>query len=242
MMKILVIIPCFNEEKNIKRVINNIDKSRTQLASTFDVDYVVVNDCSTDNSLEICIKNGYNYLNLPINLGIGGCVQAGYQYAFNNNYDIAIQHDGDGQHDPAYFSDIIAPIASGDADIIIGSRFLEKKGFQSTGLRRFGISFISFIILLCTGVKIYDVTSGYRATNKKYIELFAMQYAQDYPEPESLVDAIRYKARITEVPMIMHERKEGKSSISVLKSIYYMIKVSLSIILHRLVNPIRKVM
>jgi glycosyltransferase involved in cell wall biosynthesis len=238
MLRVIVIIPCYNEEKNIKKVISNIrgfvDSSSQSL---FSLDYIVVNDCSKDNTLEVCVANGYNYLNLPINLGIGGCVQAGYRFAFDNDYDIAIQHDGDGQHDPAFFSNVIAPIASDEADIVIGSRFIEKHGFQSTGLRRLGISFLSAIIRLCTGLKIRDVTSGYRAANRKFIELFAGQYTQDYPEPESIVDAASNGARIVEVPVIMHERKEGKSSISSFKSLHYMIKVSLSILLHRLIIP-----
>jgi len=229
MYKIIVLIPCYNEEKNIERVVGNIGKFSSS------IDYLIINDCSNDSTTMICDKKGYNYLNLPVNLGIGGCMQAGYLYAFQRGYDIAIQHDGDGQHDPCYFNDVIAPIESGAADIVIGSRYLEKKGFQSTGLRRFGIGFLSSLIFLCTGVKVYDVTSGYRAVNRKFIELFSEQYAQDYPEPESIMDALLNKAKIIEVPVIMHERKEGKSSINVLKSFYYMIKVSLAIILHRLI-------
>jgi glycosyltransferase involved in cell wall biosynthesis len=238
MFRVLVIIPCYNEEKNIENVVSNImsivDNSSQSL---FCLDYIIINDSSKDSTLDVCVRNGYNYLNLPVNLGIGGCVQAGYRFAFDYGYDIAIQHDGDGQHDPSFFSDVIAPIVSGDADIVIGSRFLERRGFQSTGLRRLGISFLRAIIRLCSGVKVLDVTSGYRAANKKFIELFAGQYAQDYPEPESIVDAIRHGARIVEVPVVMRERMEGKSSISALKSLHYMIKVSLSILLHKLIIP-----
>ena len=236
MIRVLIIIPCYNEEKNIVSVIKNIsDFTDNQTQNEFNLDYIIINDCSTDNSLDVCIKNGFRFLDLPINLGIGGAVQAGYQYAFENGYDIAIQHDGDGQHDPIFFTDVIAPIISDDADIVIGSRFIEKKGFQTSGLRRFGINFLSMIIRLCTGKKVYDVTSGYRAVNRKFIELFASQYAQDYPEPDAIVDAVRNNARIMEIPVIMHERKEGKSSINAFKSMHYMIRVSLSILLHRLI-------
>ncbi|MCL2087377.1 MAG: glycosyltransferase family 2 protein [Oscillospiraceae bacterium] len=231
MSKIIVLIPCYNEEKSIDNVILNIKKC----TAADRVDYLIINDCSKDNTSNLCVENGYNYLNLPINLGIGGGVQAGYLYALEQGYDIAIQHDGDGQHDPCYFEDVIAPIESEQADIVIGSRFLDKKGFQSTGLRRFGISFLSKLIFLCTGLKLYDVTSGYRAVNRKYIEIFATHYAQDYPEPESIVYAALKKAKIMEVPVIMHERKEGQSSINALKPLYYMIKISLSILLHRVV-------
>ena len=237
-MRVLVIIPCFNEGKNIEKVINNINSFVDSCSEAkFDLDYIIINDCSTDDTLDVCVKNDFSFLSLPVNLGIGGCVQTGYRFAFDNDYDIAIQHDGDGQHDPGYFNDIIAPILSHDADIVIGSRFIEKHGFQSTGLRRFGIALLSMIIRICTGKKIYDVTSGYRATNRKFIELFARQYAQDYPEPEAIVDAVRNNARIVEIPVIMHERIEGKSSINMFKSMYYMIKVSLSILLHRIVSP-----
>jgi len=235
MLKVIVLIPCYNEDKNIENVIRNIAKNTNETA--FITDYIIINDCSMDKTLTVCKDNNYNYLNLPVNLGIGGCVQTGYKYAYEQKYDIAIQHDGDGQHDPIYFKDVIAPIMSGQADIVIGSRFINNSGFQSTGLRRFGIGFLSFIINLCAGVKIRDVTSGYRAVNKKYIEYFAKHYAQDFPEPESIVNAARNKARIVEVPVIMHERKEGKSSIDSFKSIYYMVKVSMSILLHRVITP-----
>jgi glycosyltransferase involved in cell wall biosynthesis len=238
MCKVIVLIPCFNEEKNIDKVIQNIEKYSLNDDSPkreFSLDYVVINDCSEDTTLDLCVAKNYNYVNLRVNLGIGGCVQTGYQYANENGYDIAIQHDGDGQHDCRYFEDVILPIISGQADIVIGSRFINKNGFQSTGLRRFGINFLSKLIHLCSGVKIYDVTSGYRAVNRKYIELFAARYAQDYPEPESIIDAAYNKAAILEVPVIMHERKEGVSSINSIRALYYMVKVSLSILLHRFI-------
>jgi len=236
-MKVLVIIPCYNEEKNIDKVIQNIQdyKSSNDLSNCI-IDYLIINDCSKDNTLEICKEKKYNFISLPVNLGIGGGVQAGYLYAHERGYDIAIQHDGDGQHDPCYFDDVISPIISEQADIVIGSRFIEKEGFQSTGLRRFGISFISNLIYFCTGVKLHDVTSGYRAINRKYIKLFAAHYAQDYPEPEAIMDAALHKARIIEVPVIMREREEGNSSISPIKSIYYMIKVSIAILFHRIIT------
>jgi len=235
MNKVIILIPCYNEEKNIDKVIQNIVNYSSSSCNSI-IDYLIINDCSKDNTLEICKEKKYNYIHLPVNLGIGGGVQAGYLYAYERGYDIAIQHDGDGQHDPCYFSDVISPILSGQADIVIGSRFINKEGFQSTGLRRFGISFLSVLINLCSGVKIYDVTSGYRAVNRKYIKLFAFHYAQDYPEPEAIMDAALHKARIMEVPVKMREREEGKSSISPIKSIYYMFKVSLAILFHRLIT------
>lgn len=227
-MKILVIIPAYNEEKNIINVVNKIEEL------DMDVDYLVINDCSTDGTLDVLRNNRMHYLSLPVNLGIGGGVQTGYRYAVEHDYDIAIQHDGDGQHDPKYFNDVIEPILSGEADIVIGSRFIEKQGFQSSALRRFGINFLSKLIQRVCGVKIKDVTSGYRAVNKKYISFYAKDYPSDYPEPEAIVSASLRGAKIKEVPVIMNERQNGVSSINYSKSIYYMIKVSISIIICRL--------
>lgn len=240
MLKVLVIIPCYNEENNIDSVIHDIVDytiNNHKICPEISIDHVIVNDCSNDGTLSKCKDKRYNVLNLAVNLGIGGCMQTGYQYALEMGYDIAIQQDGDGQHDPRFLRDVILPIQNGQADIVIGSRFLENNGYQSTGLRRFGISFLSRLIFICTGKKIYDVTSGYRAVNRRYIEFFSRRYAQDYPEPESIVDAALNNATITEVPVIMHERKEGSSSINSVRSLYYMLKVSLAILLHRLISP-----
>jgi len=235
-LKVLVIIPCFNEEKSIHSVVEGIEKYKGKhLKSNLLIDYLVINDCSSDATLSVLQTYQLNHLNLPVNLGIGGCMQAGYRYAFDKGYDVVIQHDGDGQHDAAYFDDVIAPIVKGEADIVIGSRFIQKEGFQSTGIRRIGIRLLSNIIWLCTGQKVCDVTSGYRAINRRCIEQFTKRYAQDYPEPEAIVDAIGEGAVIVEIPVVMEERKEGESSIGTLKSIHYMIKVSLSILLHRII-------
>lgn len=221
--KILVIIPAYNEEKNIVRVV-------TQLTKTVpEVSYIIINDCSCDNTARICRKYGYNYMSLPINLGIGGVVQAGYQYALDHDYDIAVQMDGDGQHDAKYIHRIIQPIIDEEADIVIGSRFLTGEGFQSSGMRRAGINFLSFLIRLCSGTRVKDVTSGFRAVNRKFIRIYAGEYSQDYPEPEAIIAGAMNQGRIKEVPVIMHERKAGISSINLWGSVYYMIKVSLAI-------------
>ena len=227
-MKILVIVPAYNESENIEKVVNTLRNCKTK------VDYLVVNDCSTDNTKDILSDIGANFINLPVNLGIGGAVQSGYLYAYENNYDIAIQIDGDGQHDPAYIGKLIQPIIDGKADMTIGSRFIDKKGFQSSALRRTGINFLSFLIKLMCGVKIYDVTSGFRATNKKLTELYAREYAQDYPEPEAIITGVMSGATVQEVPVIMKEREGGESSIKSFKSLYYMIKVSIAIIIKRI--------
>lgn len=226
-MKILVIIPAYNEQNNIKKVVDNLIENYSQF------DYIVINDCSRDNTEKILKENGYNYINIPVNLGIGGGVQTGYKYALEHDYDIAIQMDGDGQHDPKFFDDIVNIIEEKKANIVIGSRFIEKEGFQSTVARRMGISFLSNLINFTCGIKVKDVTSGYRAVDRKFIKIYSEEYAQDYPEPEAIVNAAVHNGKILEYPVIMHERAGGESSISPIKSIYYMIKVSLSIILYR---------
>lgn len=229
-MRKLIIIPAYNESECIKNTVDNIVNKAP------DFDYVVINDCSKDNTKEILETNRMNYVSGPINLGIGGAVQIGYKYALNNGYDIAIQMDGDGQHDVEYVRRLTDLIESGEADIVIGSRFIEKQGFQSSGMRRFGIKFLSGLIRLVCGTKVHDVTSGFRAVNRKYIELYAKEYPTDYPEPEAIVKASLTGAVIKEAPVIMKERETGISSITPFKSMYYMVKVSLAIILCRISN------
>lgn len=232
--KTLIIIPAYQEEKNIKRVVNNIIENYPCY------DYVVINDGSKDRTAEICRQNGYSYLDLPINLGIGGAVQAGYKYALRNGYHIAVQIDGDGQHDVAFIEEMLAAMKREGAEIAIGSRFIEKKGFQSSKARRMGIGFLSGLIRLCTGKKIYDVTSGFRIVNRRIMNLYAENYPSDFPEPEAIVMAVMHRAKIIEVPVIMKERSEGKSSIHSWKSLYYMIKVSLAVIVCRISFGIRR--
>lgn len=233
-VKILVIIPAYNESLNIENVICHLESRES------DYDYLIINDGSTDNTADICRKKNFHYLNLPINLGIGGAVQAGYIYAQRNGYDIAVQMDGDGQHDIAYLKDMLKPILNDEADIVIGSRFLKKEGYQSSLTRRIGIKFLSFLILLTTGKKIRDVTSGYRAVNDKFISIYVKDYPTDYPEPEAIVTAIMNRGRITEVPVRMRARESGNSSITFRKSIYYMIKVTLAILVCRLSYGVRR--
>lgn len=227
-MRILVIIPAYNEEENIENVV----KSLKEVAP--EVDYIIVNDCSKDNTEEICRNEHYHYLSLPSNLGIGGGVQTGYRYAMRNDYDVAVQLDGDGQHDPKYLKTLIEPLEMEQADVVIGSRYITGEGFQSTGLRRLGITILSNLIYLISGVKVKDVTSGYRAVNRKFIEVYSRNYPQDYPEPEAIVAAALRHGKIKEVPVIMHERQGGASSISSWKSLYYMVKVSISILIYRI--------
>lgn len=225
MQRFLVIIPAYNEAENIEKVINELE------AKAPFYDYIIINDCSKDNTAQVLKKRKGKVISLAVNLGVGGAVQTGYIYALENDYDIAVQLDGDGQHAPSYLKELVKPVESGEANICIGSRFIQKKGFQSSGLRKLGISFLSCVIYLCIGKKIKDVTSGFRAVDKKYIEFFANDYPQDYPEPEAIVTAYRNGAVIKEIPVVMREREKGTSSIDLKRGIYYMIKVTLSIVL-----------
>lgn len=232
-MKVLVIIPAYNEGESIATVVEKLEKDCPR------ADYVVINDCSKDNTLQVLEENGFSYINLSQNLGIGGGVQAGYKYAYQKGYDIAVQIDGDGQHDTSYIENVIKPIENGEADIAIGSRFITNEGFQSSGVRRIGIKFLSALVKICCGTRVYDVTSGFRAVNKEYIKIYSEEYPDDYPEPEAIVKAACMDAKIYEVPVIMKERVSGSSSITFWKSIYYMVKVSLAIVICRMANKKR---
>lgn len=229
-MKILAIIPAYNEEEGLEQVAD-------QFRDIDFVDILLVNDGSKDHTSELGRKLGFNVIDLPCNLGIGGAVQTGYKFAWENNYDIAIQVDGDGQHNPSYINDLIKPLNDGIADLVIGSRYLKKEGFQSSFMRRAGIHYFSFLIHLLEKKRITDPTSGFRACNRKVIELFSNRYPHDYPEPESIACLLRNNFSIEEVPVIMNERLGGRSSITSIKSIYYMIKVSLAIFIDNLRKP-----
>lgn len=220
-LRVLVIIPAYNEQDCILSTVEKI--------KSCGYDYVVVNDGSGDATLEICRNNGVNVLDLPQNLGIGGAVQAGHKYAQRYGYDVDVQVDGDGQHDPSYIPRLVELIEGG-ADLAIGSRFLEKtEGFQSTFMRRVGITWLSFWIKLFTGKRVTDPTSGFRACGKRAIDLFCKNYPMDYPEPDSIAHAIRSGLSVREASVSMLERQGGRSSIGGLSSVYYMIKVSLAI-------------
>ena len=225
--KVLIIVPAFNEGVNIERTVREI------LAQPVPVEVLVVNDGSVDSTAEIAERAGAKVVNLPFNLGIGGAVQTGYRYAFENDFDIAVQVDGDGQHDPVYLAQLIGPVLQGRVDMCVGSRFLENKaGFRSSFSRRIGIRFFHFLIRLLTGLTVTDPTSGFRACGRRLIELYAQYYPLDFPEPEAIVVARRVGAKIIELPVVMRARKGGKSSIGKRKSMYYMIKVTLAILLH----------
>lgn len=224
-MRKLVIIPAYNEQGGIVKTVRDVREYAP------DFDYVIINDCSTDHTLEICRERGFSVVNLPVNLGIGGGVQTGYVYAFRNGYDLAVQFDGDGQHNARYLNEMAEKLEKEHLDMVIGSRYIKKEGFQSTGLRRMGIKYFTWLIKLVTGKKITDPTSGMRMVNRDVMELYAKNYPKDYPEPESVVTILKKGKQVEEMPVQMNAREEGVSSISPKKSIYYMIKVSLAILI-----------
>ncbi|HNX69517.1 MAG TPA: glycosyltransferase family 2 protein [Candidatus Omnitrophota bacterium] len=228
--KILVIVPSFNEAASIRHV---VEEARTVFPCAT---LLVINDNSADNTEEEALKSGALVATLPSNLGIGGAMQTGYQIALEEDYDIAVQLDGDGQHDPAFLKTLIAPILENKLDFCIGSRFLDPSSpsFRSTWLRRIGILFFCRLLGLLTGLYLTDPTSGFRAVGKKLIRIFASYYPVDFPEPESIQAAKRLGARIGEVPVLMRERQGGISSIRYLRTFYFMIKVTLAILIDTL--------
>jgi len=229
--KVLLIVPAYNEEKSILATCQHISQNTKY-------DYIVINDGSSDRTEAILDENRIPHIELIENLGIGGAVQTGYKYAEINNYDIAVQFDGDGQHDIASIETLLAPIIDGSANMVIGSRFVHKttNNFRSSALRRIGIKTISNFIKLKTRRRIFDTTSGFRAIDRGLISFFAKDYSIEYPEPISIVSALLAGYKITEAPAKMNPRENGKSSISRLSSIYYMINVVLQIITLRRKN------
>ena len=224
-MKKIVIIPAYNEISNIRTTVQDI------LDHAPGFDYVIINDCSQDGTMRFCTEQGMNIINLPVNLGIGGAVQTGYLYAWRNGYDVAVQFDGDGQHDASYLGEMADSLQAQQADMVIGSRYIKKEGFQSSGIRQFGIRYFSALIKLLTGKRVTDPTSGMRMVNRDVMKIYSEDYPVDYPEPESVVMILRMGKKVSEIPVIMRERQGGVSSISPRKAVYYMIKVTLAILM-----------
>ena len=230
MKKILLIIPAYNEEESILKTCQEIEEYNKKNKTNYD--FIVINDGSKDKTGRILDENNLPHIDLIHNLGIGGAVQTGYKYANYHNYDIAIQYDGDGQHDINYVKNIIEPIINNQADFVVGSRFIEDiSTFKKSSTRRIGIKILSLFIKIYSGFKEYDTTSGFRACNKKIIEEFANEYPTEYPEPITIVEIIKKKYKVKEVAVNMRERLGGKSSIHTWKDAYYMINVCLSILI-----------
>ncbi|GAA0401329.1 glycosyltransferase family 2 protein [Paenibacillus motobuensis] len=225
-MKTLVIIPAYNEEGSIAKVIKDIQQHAPS------VDIIVINDGSSDRTEIVATDAGARVLTLPYNVGIGGGMQTGYIYAQRMGYDIAVQMDADGQHPAAELPKLIEQAKT--YDLVIGSRYVEATDYRSPLLRRTGILFFSALVSLVTRQRFTDTTSGFRAAGRKVIDLYADYYPMDYPEVESIVYLKRKGCNITEVRAEMHERQAGKSSITPLKSVYYMIKVTLAVLMSAL--------
>ncbi len=226
--RIAVIIPAFNEQESISDVVSSVHAVSTE---TITLTPVVVNDCSTDKTKEIIANLNCVALNLPINLGIGGAVQTGIKYAFDNGFDYAVQIDGDGQHPPEFILKLQAEMVEKNWDVAIGSRFITKDGFQSSVFRRSGITYFQFLLQLIIGEKITDATSGMRLMNRKAMKLLYAYYPDEYPEPEALILYARNGLQFGEVPVVMRERMGGESSIKgAFGAAYYMFKVTIAII------------
>jgi glycosyltransferase involved in cell wall biosynthesis len=222
-MKILIIVPAYNEEASLPGVIRDL---REHIPAA---EVLVINDGSRDATVRVARKMGVKVVDLPFNLGIGGAVQAGYRYAERNGYDIAVQFDGDGQHLAVEVNRLIEPIVTKQVDLVVGSRFLTTGGYKAPVFRKLGIGIFSFVLSRILDMTVTDSTSGFRAGNRRVIEFFARNYPDDYPEVESLVLLHKMNMRMVEVSTTMRERTGGKSSITPIRSIYYMTKVLMAI-------------
>jgi hypothetical protein len=233
----LAILPALNEEASIGRVIEEIR------AFDPDFDLVVVDDGSIDRTATVAAAHGVRVLGLPFNLGIGGAVQTGFRYAWENGFDLAVQIDGDGQHDPRELGKLLEPILDGEADMAVGTRFFGAASHRVPFARRVGIRVFARAVSLIVRQRVTDTTSGFRAVNRRGICLFAVDYPHDYPEVEATVLVFRHKLRMVEVPVSMRTRETGRSSITAARSLYYMLKVSLALFIglfRRRVTPLEE--
>lgn len=220
-MKVLIIIPAYNEAGNIKRVVDELNSMYSQY------DYVVVNDGSLDSTSRICKRNGYNLISLPLNVGLSGAFQTGMKFAFRNHYDCALQYDGDGQHNPKYIKDMISVMSDENLDIVIGSRYLNDK--KEFGLRAIGNSIISLFIKITTGKTIHDSTSGMRLYGKRIISFYA-HFANFDPEPDTIAYLVRCGAKVQEIQVQMRERIAGRSYFHIASVVKYMTNICSSIL------------
>jgi glycosyltransferase involved in cell wall biosynthesis len=221
-LKRIAILPAFNEQHVIGRLIDEIR------AVDPDLTILVVDDGSTDRTSAEARTRGVEVLRLPFNLGIGGAVQTGYLYALQNGFEIAVQIDGDGQHDPTQLDGLLAPILAGEADMVVGSRFADGR-HEAGRSRRVGMRLLATLVSLLARKRVTDTTSGFRALNRRAIALFAADYPYDFPEVEAVLMAIRQRLRLCEVPVKMRRRETGRSSITAARSVYYMAKVTVAL-------------
>jgi glycosyltransferase involved in cell wall biosynthesis len=233
----IAIVPALNEEASIGTVVDEI--------RAFDpgCEVVVVDDGSIDRTSDVARRRGARVVRLPFNLEIGGAVQTGFRYAFENGFDLAVRVDGDGQHDPGELHRIIEPVLRDEADIAVGSRFAEAGGYRPSRSRRIGIRILAWTVSALVRQRLTDPTSGFQAVNRRGIRLFAADYPHDYPEVEAVVMVRRHRLRLKEVPVRMRERSGGRSSITAFRSAYYMVKVLLAIfigLVRRNVTPLEE--
>jgi glycosyltransferase involved in cell wall biosynthesis len=228
----VAIVPAFQERASIARVVEDIRR----LSSA---DVVVIDDGSGDGTAAEAVRAGARVITLPFNLGIGSAVQTGYMVALEGGYDIAIQVDGDGQHPAEEIDRLIAALGETGADIVVGSRFIGGGAYRAPFGRRLGIAVFARLVSLVTGVRMTDTTSGFRASGRRAIALFAAAYPHDYPEVEAVIIAHRAGLRLVEIPVEMRERQGGRSSITPLKSGYYMLKVIMAVVMVLLRRPIK---
>jgi glycosyltransferase involved in cell wall biosynthesis len=219
----VAIVPALNEEATVGRVVDEI----RGFDRGFDV--LVVDDGSIDTTADVARARGAYVLRLPFNLGIGGAMQAGFRFAAERGYDVAVQVDGDGQHDASQLAAILEPVLAGEADMVVGSRFAGTRAYAPPFFRRLGIGIFARVVSLVVGQRVTDTTSGFRAVNRRGIELFAADYPHDYPEVEATVMVHKHRLRMREAPVSMRERGGGRSSITAFRSVYYMAKVLLAI-------------
>jgi len=222
--RVVAVVPAYDEEDAIA---GGVDEIRV-----FDpaIDVVVVDDGSRDSTADAADAAGAVVVRLPFNLGIGAAVQTGFRYALEHGYDVAVRLDGDGQHDPAELPKLLGPLERGEADVVTGSRFRgDDGGYRPPLGRRLGITWFAKLVTLLSRQRVTDTTSGFQALNRPAIALFARDYPSDYPEVEATVLLLKHRLRLTEVPVEMRERETGSSSITVLRSLYYAIKVTLAL-------------
>ena len=233
--KVLIVIPCYNEEAALPLLLEELNQ--LVLPEQYTLTTLVINDCSKDKTIEVAKKHKVKVLDLVNNLGIGGAVQSGFKYAKDNDFEIAIQLDGDGQHPPSEIIKQLKAYEAQHADVVIGSRFIQNEGFQSSFMRRMGIRYFFRLNKLLTGNKIYDSTSGFRLLGRRAIAIAALNYPDDYPEPESLIIFSKAGLKITETAVVMSHRLGGQSSIGNFSSVYYCIKVTISMLFSFIRKP-----
>jgi hypothetical protein len=228
MNSLAIIIPAYNEEASITDVVHSLVSMIAQ--NNLKAEIIVVNDCSTDGTGKIIEMLDCTAIHLPVNLGIGGAMQTGFKFAFENNFDFAVQVDGDGQHPAEEIPKLLAAMKKEDLDVVIGSRFISKEGFQSSFMRRAGITWFRWLNKFLTGLDIRDSTSGFRMFNRKTLAIVSEIYPDEYPEPEAIILFAKNNLKVGEVSVTMKERQGGASSIGLLSGMYYMWKVTLGIL------------